>query len=855
MKSVLLLSFAVAMLLCDVATASSSLSFSVTTFPKPIRKFEWINTYEAIATSAGQVYGTHDSGKTWTLYNADAIAPATVDPIMDVYMTDAGRFATDYAPQTILLPSRNHTYVADVSTQSITAIAKDSFGDDIQLDNIVFHPTMPERALGLAETTQEVCDRSTGQCSGILMLSTDGLRTWKPIVQAAFLPHQITKLSDYPGNVFSYVFGNRHQPNFDPDVVYYTSSDRMNTNGPNTYQLMAYNIVTKVSTKIATPFVPRVNPFDLIHVEHFTFVANAFYGPRVKMMLTQDNFQTVLSARFPLSADAKTTGNPWMDDFTNGEMSYSILDSSEGVAFINVKHNGKILVEGNTYLSDRTGSRYSLSLVNTRRSPDSGEVDFHKVRSLDGIYVANRVSDNPPKECIQCKSVEDCAINCKAVSYMTRDKGRTWEQLQPPAENVTACLGQPTAPFGSPLTKDQLSKCALHLHGAASDLDDVEALASSPNAVGVIVGSGNIGSQINPKTSMGVNVFMSRDAGRTWRQIAENPHTYVVLDSGAFIILARFDQDTDTIRYTMDSANSWQYIPFVNTKINVETFLRAPGSEGGRKALIQGDKDGKGYLVYVEAVDQRSECNLQSDVESFVPASALETTCLLGRQITYTRRKPGADCFFSPSAPCPTPVRTPCPCTNDDYECDFGYMPVWATDGSGQSLCVPDTQVQKATGSHEPLCFNNTRVTSTKGYYKIAGDRCVGGVDLNPTIVSCDAPPGSGHQHSHSGGHGGLIAFIVILVLSVAIGGLIYYKHPEAVKERVEAWSRLLKGGASKVAALISSSAAYRPMNQADVHIDDEDEDAFRVTDEAPVVNAMVNNARGQEKDNFLSFE
>eukprot|EP00759_Apiculatamorpha_spiralis_P054462 PhF_6_TR693/c2_g2_i2/m.1114 len=184
-----------------------------------------------------------------------------------------------------------------------------------------------------------------------------------------------------------------------------------------------------------------------------------------------------------------------MDDFTNGVKSYSILDTSEGVAFMNVKYNnGKGLIEGNTYVSDRTGSRYSVSLDNTRRSPDSEEdVDFYKVRSLDdgGIYMANRISDNPPKECVACKSVAECAMNCKVVSYLTRDKGRTWEQLQPPAENVTATCGlgrqQPTAP----LTKDQLKKCALHLHG--------EGLVSSPNAVGVIVGSGNIGSQINPK--------------------------------------------------------------------------------------------------------------------------------------------------------------------------------------------------------------------------------------------------------------------------------------------------------------------------------------------------------------------
>ena len=65
---------------------------------------------------------------------------------------------------------------------------------------------------------------------------------------------------------------------------------------------------------------------------------------------------------------------------------------NSGGAHFNVKHNGKVLMEGNTYLSDNSGSRYTLSLEDTRREADSGEVDFHKLRGLDGIYIANKIA-------------------------------------------------------------------------------------------------------------------------------------------------------------------------------------------------------------------------------------------------------------------------------------------------------------------------------------------------------------------------------------------------------------------------------------------------------------------------------
>ena len=50
---------------------------------------------------------------------------------------------------------------------------------------------------------------------------------------------------------------------------------------------------------------------------------------------------------------------------------------------------------GNTYISDGSGKYYSLSLSNVIRGVEY--VDFEKVNSLEGVYLANKYDVRPPK--------------------------------------------------------------------------------------------------------------------------------------------------------------------------------------------------------------------------------------------------------------------------------------------------------------------------------------------------------------------------------------------------------------------------------------------------------------------------
>jgi hypothetical protein len=50
---------------------------------------------------------------------------------------------------------------------------------------------------------------------------------------------------------------------------------------------------------------------------------------------------------------------------------------------------------GNTYISDGSGKFYALSLTNVIRGTEY--VDFEKVNSLEGVYLANKFDVQPAR--------------------------------------------------------------------------------------------------------------------------------------------------------------------------------------------------------------------------------------------------------------------------------------------------------------------------------------------------------------------------------------------------------------------------------------------------------------------------
>lgn len=83
-------------------------------------------------------------------------------------------------------------------------------------------------------------------------------------------------------------------------------------------------------------------------------------------------------------------------------------------------------------------------------------------------------------------------------------------------------------------------------------------------------------------------------------------------------------------------------------------------------------------------------------------------------------------------------MRVPCLCTEADYECDMNYV----KNKGGQCEPVPDPLNKfktKQLSEQEEDCALEGFYYVTKGYRKIPGDMCYGGVQLDPVKKACSS--------------------------------------------------------------------------------------------------------------------
>ena len=68
---------------------------------------------------------------------------------------------------------------------------------------------------------------------------------------------------------------------------------------------------------------------------------------------------------------------------------FTVMDTTEQSVFLHIQKHGPAEPMGNIYISDYSGRYYSDSLNRIAKLGDY--VDFEKVNSLEGVYLANQV--------------------------------------------------------------------------------------------------------------------------------------------------------------------------------------------------------------------------------------------------------------------------------------------------------------------------------------------------------------------------------------------------------------------------------------------------------------------------------
>lgn len=198
--------------------------------------------------------------------------------------------------------------------------------------------------------------------------------------------------------------------------------------------------------------------------------------------------------------------------------------------------------------------------------------------------------------------------------------------------------------------------------------------------MGIILGIGNIGHHLHYRADE-ANVMMSRDSGLSWIEVAKGSHIYEVADHGGIIVLANDRIATNSLLFSWNEGGNWTGFKFWKHHMEVENVITEPRG-AGQEFIVYGRRKGKGVVVHVDfSTVHKRRCEgadspgaADSDFESYTPVSSLldNGQCLLGKKITYTRRRAEAACFNGDEFERSSSIEI-CDCQPQDFECDFGF--------------------------------------------------------------------------------------------------------------------------------------------------------------------------------------
>jgi hypothetical protein len=265
----------------------------------------------------------------------------------------------------------------------------------------------------------------------------------------------------------------------------------------------------------------------------------------------------------------------------------------------------------------------------------------------------------------------------------------------------------------------------------------------------------------------------SRDAGLSWQEVAKGSFIYEMGDHGGLVVMAANGMKTSHFMYSWNEGLNWTRTRLAETAFEVENVITHPGG-ASQLFLAYGETEGKGVVVQLDfSALHPAQCKnidapwlADSDYEQWTPADSLrEGACLLGSKSTFVRRKREAKCWNGP-ANSRREFKTYCQCNdNDDFECDYGFMPKI----NEPSVCVPDPDAETALVGVPPAQCVDVWF-KTKGYRKVPGDHCEGITMKSPDRTPCP-------RNSNVA----VVILLVLLILIVGGAGFLYTKRHDGI--------------------------------------------------------------------------
>ncbi|KAG9268232.1 VPS10 domain-containing receptor SorCS3-like [Astyanax mexicanus] len=364
------------------------------------------------------------------------------------------------------------------------------------------------------------------------------------------------------------------------------------------------------------------------------------------------------------------------------------------------------------YISDSPGVYFTRSLPNLRTSRGAAGnliVDVYKVAGVAGMLIANKKEDNRMK------------------TYISYNKGQTWSLLPAPAKDAS---GQDIS--------CSLPSCSLHLHLQMSENPYTpDTILTKHTAPGLIVARGNVGVELSLTQSA---MFISSDAGNTWRQIFEEEHSVWFLDNGgALMAITQASVPTQHLWISMDEGRHWDRFSFSSAPLFVDGVLMEQDTQNyiitffGHASFLS-----DWQLVKTDYRALFSRKCTEGDYQTWHLHNKGEV-CVMGQRQVYMKRRPGMQCAIGPDNPRVISADS-CICTLYDFECDYGF------ERQASGRCVPafwhDTQTPAHTCSQGHSYLNST------GYRRVHSNNCKEGLKeaLSPKLQQCEETPPSGLQ-------------------------------------------------------------------------------------------------------------
>ncbi|RKP14721.1 hypothetical protein BJ684DRAFT_1825, partial [Piptocephalis cylindrospora] len=611
-------------------------------------------------TQDGSVFASRDEGASWQLEIAhfDAILSHPYDPSRAYLLRGEG--------SKVHYRSEDHGMTLE-RMEVPGSVSR--WVDGVGAGTLSFHTSQPEWLLYMASSAG--CDNSMSKedCYGEVHVTRDGGRTWALVgshvrhcrwaASATFRPRTpdliiCEQWGQVSGSQPSKSTGQEEQGLH----LVYTSDDHLPHPGdPSRDRKVVFE---------------RIVGFVIVQ-DYLLVAAYDDGGGQGLILKVSRDGEEYAQGVFPSGVDIRHSA-------------YTVLESVGESVRLHVTVNGEKGQEyGSVLVSNSNGTYYSVALDQVNRD-SRGFVDFERVIGLDGMALANVLSVGAGRGGDREKVLE---------SRMTHDNGANWFPLTPPERDSRGRL--------YPGCNQKGPGCQLHLH-SYTELVDAENIFSASSAKGLLVGVGNVGaslgslSSITPSDSLAT--FLTRDAGKSWKEVRKGAFHHEIGDHGALLILAPMHEPTDKVLYSIDGGKQFEefYITAPGEKVSVNLLTTESNSTSRRflllgQVVMEGREVAPGeqrHLVIrldFSGVSER-RCHLDPDLpgtddfEVWSPSSNLDAsdgtdeTCLLGKVSTYWRKRDDRACWMGKDFifPAERASSRNCSCTRTDYECQESYL-------------------------------------------------------------------------------------------------------------------------------------------------------------------------------------